>query len=77
MDNLIKDLQDIYSLWTYRILDKLVYDGNGTYSISKKDVDSIKATIIKPDSLDIEEKRLINSQSSRILVTLIGENLIK
>jgi len=76
MDNLIKDLQDIYALWTYRVLDKLEYDGNGKYTISKKDVDSIKSTIIKPDSLDIEDKRLINSQGSRILVSLISENII-
>jgi len=75
MDNLIKDLQDIYSLWTFKVLDKLEYDGNGTYTISKKEVDLIKSSIFN-NNISKEDTKLINAQGSKILVSLMSENLI-
>ena len=75
MDNLIKDLQDIYSLWTFKVLDKLEYDGNGTYTISKKEVDLIKTSIFNKN-ISKEDTKLINAQGSKILVSLMSENLI-
>ncbi len=76
MENLIKDLKDIYSLWTFNLLSKLEYDGNGTYSISKEKVDVIKKSILH-NNLDEKEVKLINSQASRLIVSLISENIIK
>ena len=76
MDNLLKDLKDIYSLWTFNFLSKLEYDGNGTYSISKKEVDTIKQTILS-NKLNKEETRIINSQASRLIVSLMSEDIIK
>ena len=76
MDNLLKDLKDIYSLWTFNFLNKLDYDGNGTYSISKDKVDIIKESI-KSNNLNEEEIKLINSQASRLIVSLMSDNVIK
>ena len=76
MDNLIKDLKDIYSLWTFNFLSKLEYDGNGTYSISKEKIDVIKSSILN-NNLNKEETRLINSQASRLIVSLMSEDIIK
>jgi len=76
MDNLLKDLKDIYSLWTFNFLNKLDYDGNGTYSISKKEVDIIKESI-KSNNLNEEDTKLINSQASRLIVSLMSDNVIK
>ena len=76
MDNLLKDLKDIYSLWTFNFLDKLDYDGNGTYSISKKEVDKINKSI-KSNNLNEEDTKLINSQASRLIVSLMSDNVIK
>ena len=76
MENLLKDLKDIYSLWTFNLLNKLDYDGNGTYTISKEKVDVIKESILD-NNLSKEETKIINSQASRLIVSLMSENIIK
>ena len=58
--------------WTFDFLSKLVYDGNGNYSISKKEIDTIKESILNNNV----DERVINSQSSRILMSLMSENII-
>ena len=74
MDNLTKDLHDICAFWTFNLLSKLEYDGNGNFYISKKEVDKVKKTITTPyKDLDIEEKKLLNSQSNRLIMSIISE----
>lgn len=74
MDNLKKDLHSICAFWTFNLLSKLEYDGNGNYSISKAEVDKVKKTITTPyQDLDLEERKLLNSQSNRLIMSIISE----
>lgn len=77
MNNLTKDLHDICSLWTFDLLSKLEYDGNGNYFISKIEVDKIKRTITASfKDLDEEQQKLLNSQSSRLKMSLVVDSAI-
>jgi putative heme degradation protein len=71
MNNLTKDLYSIYSLWAFDLLSKLEYDGNGTYSISKEEVDKVKKSIQSYDNLDKAQKKLLDRQSTRLEVSLL------
>jgi hypothetical protein len=80
MENVIcDDLHEICSLWTFRLISALDFDGE-TYCISKEKIDRLRE-LIKNKFNDIdnneEYKRMIKSQSNRILVSLYSRDLIK